>query len=115
MNATEIRIGNWLQRLDGSIFQVSAKDILIISEWDSSNGLLPNGIQINKEWFFKFGFEFSSDEWFIDSDKVANQIVIWQWDEGDFGLSYFKTRFQYVHQLQNLYFALTGDELQIKK
>ena len=46
----------------------------------------------------------------------SENFEIWRTDgEKDFNIGQgFKHRLKYVHQLQNLYFALTGKELKIK-
>ena len=76
-------------------------------------------IQLNEDWLVKFGFENVDDE--IDySEFVLNYVTI----EGngsdkqepfhfvrDVDYRERKTEIKYVHQLQNLYFALTGTEL----
>lgn len=42
------------------------------------------------------------DYWFCDEDAHEGNVI------------YYGNGFQYVHQLQNLFFALTGEELEIK-
>ena len=87
-------------------------------------------IPISKEWLLKFGFEKiesdyriqiqkddnqgNSDYWiYVDSgfDNESNKFkVMLVSGEGD----WFTSKNKYVHQLQNLYFALTGEELTFK-
>ncbi|WP_183560650.1 hypothetical protein [Mucilaginibacter sp. SP1R1] len=80
------------------------------------------GIEISDEWLIKFGFE----KWLLDSNEncsyyklgVLNLMIS---DSGhSYGCSFepennnsWFTEVQYVHQLQNLYFALTGEELEV--
>lgn len=78
-----------------------------------------NGIDLTEEWLLKFGFEQSFE------DEENNSIFI----NGAFEVTKhcFKSEFwmdlhlitpnriRYVHQLQNLYFVLTGNELIIKE
>lgn len=88
----------------------------------SLNDIIP--IPITEEWLLKLGFEkIEGDEWkvFIPSnncetsievnlkDKNNPEINIWTAVDGDW--SCIKTDNKFVHQLQNLYFALTGKEL----
>lgn len=76
-------------------------------------------IPLTEEWLLKFGFEekqgYSTSKYWKD-DKFLYKLngyflVINETYEGE-ALS---DNIQYVHQLQNLYFALTGEELEIKK
>ena len=81
-------------------------------------------ILLTEEWLLKFGFikaKFSSEYWSHyslingwnvalshhteESSGVNKDLVYW-------GDNYVELK--YVHQLQNLYFALTGEELIIK-
>lgn len=116
MKANELRIGNWVKRLDNTEFQVSGEDIHIISNWSGSKDLLPNPIPLTEEWLLKFGFKLNMD-WFNWNAAIGENEI------GDFKLAlrhtddfgwFYKSRctpIKYVHQLQNLYFALTGEEL----
>lgn len=103
-------------------------------EWKSiEKDILP--ILLTKEWMVRFGFE-------IDGDQQTDNIEFQHPDNTDFDLMFscsvnklwcaynfgkeetnIRTEivslpicnpFKYVHQLQNLYFALTGEELTIK-
>lgn len=67
-------------------------------------------ILLNNEWLVKFGFEFA--------DCSVNGVVN-VWRKGKFKIWDNKGKYSYfaqidiksVHQLQNLYYALTGEEL----
>jgi len=69
-------------------------------------------IPITEEWLLKFGFE--------EQDRVFhNQIALYKGNECfNYNASFFEhdnfVSIEYVHQLQNLYFALTGEELILK-
>lgn len=67
-------------------------------------------ISLTEEWLLKFGFKFNGDSKFW-IDKLClhtkdNELYI-LYDQG-------RVFIQYVHQLQNLYFALCGAELELK-
>ena len=47
IDAKELRIGNWIERLGGSQFQITPKDILRISEMPAN--LTPNPIPLTPE------------------------------------------------------------------
>lgn len=65
-------------------------------------------IKLNEEWLLKFGFEKQLDSLFIDKQGwciyLESNSFRWQ-----------TTFLKHVHQLQNLYHALTGEELKIIK
>jgi hypothetical protein len=74
-------------------------------------------ITLTEEWLLKFGFEINRQT------KEENNIWRRNWEEGRFeveqiGAGFFLwdnycygTKIKYVHQIQNLYFVLTGEEL----
>jgi hypothetical protein len=77
-------------------------------------------ILLTEEWLLKFGFVTSERLW--DSFSRSNYYLSKK-GELCFNLHESKNIFymyeyrhiEYVHQLQNLYFALTGEELTIKE
>ena len=67
------------------------------------------GIKINNKWLKKLGFKCRSERLFTIGHFEINIL------EGVYFVkSYYLRRFEYVHELQNLYFALTGKELELK-
>jgi len=82
------------------------------------------GIPLTKGWLrdFKFGEHFTSDPQERNASKAhyIGDFKIHQLDEevdkfGFGGNDYEFIDIRFVHQLQNLYFALTGEELTIKQ
>lgn len=73
-----------------------------------------DGIPLTEEWLIKFGFKKRGDGDFDLLECSEVDIVIsgqfdgWKCD----GIWFSVNRLEYVHQLQNLYHALTGTELQ---
>lgn len=114
MKVTELRIGNTLQRSDGSIFNVTIHDLELIHTWIANERLLPQGIPLTEEWLLKFGLTqneygfFAKDhELNILFDLNDNGIDLIDWE----GNTITTNKIQYVHQFQNLYFDLTDEEL----
>jgi len=121
MKAEELRIGNYIQRLDGSVFKVTIHDMSTIYLWTANERLLPTGIELNDGWLLKFGFEC----WFDGALKklyVLHNAIDGTSDfevtiEGNKAFASIDencccwSKKLYVHTLQNLYFALTGNEL----
>jgi hypothetical protein len=125
-NHHDLRIGNWIQDVgEGELFQVDkiSKDRIIAGAMT----IYPAGFEfdhyvpLTEEWLLKFGFKFELDSYYIDlHPSVWGFLSI---DKQDFSFSLEKEvgdvaipgdAIKYVHQLQNLYFALTGLELTIK-
>lgn len=113
MEATELRIGNYVF-YNGQPIEVSANDILVLEK--KVNGwLYYSPIQINTEIFYKSGFKFA--------DYLNTKT---RYSKGNFHMDLSKKKWylhgyrghkaglQYLHQLQNLYYALTGEELSIQ-
>jgi hypothetical protein len=76
-------------------------------------------IPLTEEWLLKFGFEITKQT------KEDNNIWTFKGNECKFELEqiikfhlydnmHFGIEVKHVHQLQNLYFALTGEELKFK-
>jgi hypothetical protein len=127
MKAEELRIGNIINGLCGyedgeskyEQCKVLALDSIEISEheiWVESDGFNEtyfdfNGIPLTQEWLNKFDFNTTKGTWrFRDNEYYSIE------SNGSlyFDDQYTATDIKYVHQLQNLYFALTGAELTIK-
>ena len=119
MKASELRIGNSIMQDD---------DLVFVTWWRlelmENNKIEYKPIPLTEEWLLEFGF-----------DKLENDIPTYYKcfgnlieDDYEFSFNiyidseqnYFITVFgrkiiiKYVHQLQNLYHALTGEELIIK-
>lgn len=133
----ELRIGNWVDIPDDGQSTIIALDVseasykFIADEHGTGNSNYPRlyeelkPIPLTDEWFLKFGFElWESDEYSKRIDelgclnigrlKLTYQLVDLSSDLSANGYRSYDNRIEYVHQLQNLYFALTGEELVIK-
>jgi hypothetical protein len=114
MKAQELRIGNWV--LGNKPFQIEGSDIALASTREKSIGtILWQPIPLTEEWLERFGF----DEIEMSTPiayKTKNGFRIKE-DERGYWMQYKHgmTIIKHVHSLQNLYFALTGEELQIKE
>ena len=139
MESNELRIGNYLEIL-GKVRKVecisnlpSRKEMYWITCKDIIDTKIIHfkPIALTDEWLFKFGFikmknyrtkqlGHSKYDWFKDNTQFFS---IEKHHSGDFneGETFYPTftfnncsfALQYVHELQNLYFSLTKDELKI--
>ncbi|MDV3882965.1 hypothetical protein CMU04_06490 [Elizabethkingia anophelis] len=115
MEGKELRIGNYIKHSELSdITEVIAvgKDyihILFNNEtlYESIKWFTP--IPLTEEWLLKFGFEIDNG-WF----KIGYLKLLPIRDLYYRAIVPITKDIKYVHQLQNLYFALTGEELTIK-
>ncbi|WP_027380827.1 hypothetical protein [Chryseobacterium daeguense] len=84
------------------------------------------GTPLTEEWLLKFGFTNDDNEswfWSFDFNEKQETFKLFQLTAGGnpFGLwgivgcSQLIKKIEYVHQLQNLFFALTGEELTLKR
>lgn len=109
----ELRIGNIIKIKDNEIIVASINekgaapkgiDIVDIRHFE--------GIPITKEWLLKFGFVMYCGSYKKENVKIFDDSPEFHY-EGRYGMSVGRL-FLYVHQLQNIYFCLTGEELEIK-
>jgi hypothetical protein len=133
MKSTELRLGNLIDD-SGIPSIINNFDEWGISVYDANGDLtseiyrqcgLFKPIPLTEEWLIKFGFEsWGKDEYGYVNYVLHNVIdgtsnfVIGLSDDNpipmiDNNLCCW-SEFKYVHTLQNLYFALTGEELKIK-
>jgi len=119
MKAEELRIGNYAM----FNYKIQGFEQILICFNDFKNGLENNfelyqPIPLTEEWIIKLGFSYLADaQYWIDFknmmfnwDKEVGLYLYIQTQEDSIDLTHIK----HVHQLQNLYFALTGEELTIK-
>ncbi|WP_426473425.1 hypothetical protein [Chryseobacterium balustinum] len=142
MNSKELRIGNWVEfnGKHGIVITIGKKSVIIelgtkikehsaYTESENPNLDEIKPIPLDEEWLLKFGFKnitlkyqenseliglylenldsyltFDNNEWRLEQDD--------DWRDG--GNHHDLPNFEFVHQLQNLYFALTGKELTLK-
>lgn len=111
MKANELRIGNWYDQFSNN-HKATWATLKQLDEAPKSQ-LWCKPIQLTEEWLFKFGFEwkqikdlssYSLPKLEIYQYSSNNNKIFFEYIDGE-------VEIKYVHQLQNLYFALTGEEL----
>jgi hypothetical protein len=115
IQAQELRIGNLILNHKGEIETVKAIGINDYIWFDKERNLLVEYCQqipLTEEWLLKLGFKTSTLIHMLDSYTLNGNILF----KGEDSFRYFgtATKIKYVHQLQNLYFALTNEELTFK-
>jgi hypothetical protein len=105
MNANQLRLGNWVSH-NGRPYQVS---ILLFAEFYAGVRKIEDfeAIELSHEWLDRFGFE--GTQFLIAKGNFTyncqTKILTW------FGIMLHDSLWNKVHQLQNIYHALTGKEL----
>ena len=113
MKANELRIGNWFYGdcTNGENHKITPEEILDLHQDPLDDYYQP--IQLTEEWLLKFGFidkSLNFDDYRCSMYWDGNYMHIS--DNRDTNYSVM-AQCNYVHQLQNLYFALTGEELTV--
>ena len=75
-------------------------------------------IPLTEEWMMRFGFDKvlpRNDKMYyrLNDDFVIEENNVFLLGDDAFEMLKLRRKIKYVHQLQNLYFALTGEELTI--
>ncbi len=127
MKAEELRVGNFVIN-EFENYKGKHKDLTEVSASDMIECEDFKPISLTEEWLFRFGFEKKIDD---EDDRFSHFIItdvidIVKYENREFTLSFhsgyfsshslenvFSFDLKYVHQLQNLYYALTQTELQI--
>ena len=117
MEATELRIGNWVETIEG--------EIQIQNGWEIDEGNECSPIPLTKEWLDRFnmfnGKEYAYGNYTLRRGNYAISDIP---DISDRGWSIgiesseewmFLVCVKYVHQLQNVIFALTAGDVLTEK
>lgn len=123
IKASELRIGNLIEYLGNQYKASMIGDLSVaiavggtrVHEFIKCEDINP--IPLTPEWLAKCGFNKLNAGWinssgsmcFYDRSRDINGYYTM-----DYGTRNYVARFKHVHQLQNLYFSLTGEELTIK-
>ena len=121
MKSTELRIGNLLRdkvsKTELEVIELNQFDIVTYvidrSKFPLKDGWGIEPIPLTEEWLLKFGFNgIKSPNKYIQvglvNDDFVNNLMTVVYKQVAL------MKIQHVHQLQNLYFALIGEELTIK-
>jgi hypothetical protein len=129
MNFQELRVGNLIFNHKEQIICVNGLGIdgyILLDKQHNISDIMCKPIPLNEEWLIKFGFSsFEYKTGFIGKDFKSGGMILdfvltkpqmkgeWQdtfvYDLNDHRFS----KVTYVHELQNLFFILTGVELQL--
>jgi len=125
MTARELRIGNYIDR--NGLMEVRVISQSGVKIYDHVNNIFPptffdfdeniKPIPLTEEWLLKFGFELLTDKKKgYKNTSYSHGIIpiLLYWDGSRLSTTFWQgNEMRFVHQLQNLIFALTGNELTI--
>ena len=117
MKANELRIGNLIWENYGGIYmvrEIREKEVII----SKTKTTIAVGykysevkvIELTEEWLLKFGFEKCLNQ-YKKLTETQPFIILFLEEQFQYDDLRYRTNLKYVHQLQNLYFSLTGKEL----
>jgi hypothetical protein len=106
MKVTELRIGNWVQfKHTETPVRVTLGDFVMAREYKDERLDDYEPIPLTEEWLERFEYE----------------LIVFDITKGDIGFDFWlvpkwsdysvSVNLEHVHQLQNLYFALTQEEI----
>lgn len=117
MKANELRIGNYI-----TFDTVDKPSYFEINLFNYLDRLKP--IPLTEEWLLKAGFKYKKyhpttigSAYVFGSGLYVSQMInngfsfVFQTDKKSFYFEFSDRYIKYVHELQNIYFALTGVEL----
>jgi hypothetical protein len=139
MKANELRIGNLvdLGNRIAKVIEINHLTCVVVDLEETQDTIedyeRSKSIPLTEKWLLKFGFRKNKDKrWMRGKSRYAifyfeyyatgEDNCMWriEYHDTDYGRNEYKDcnqwgdRIKYVHQLQNLYWSLTGEELTIK-
>lgn len=119
MDPKELRIGNLINVCNDTC-KVSGLSVNTIDfksdnqegfEMQITKQLDCEPIPLTEEWLLRFGFSLMPVSEYTQDTFESNGVKLWNKSKSVFVFEHTGTIIESVHQLQNLYFALTGEEL----
>ena len=111
MNANELMIGNYFIGYSNNFQQWELASFVWLFEGIEVDEIIRGFVPLNQDWLLKFGFEMYEFDNKANQFRFKERLIVYR--DGflyDYGTS---VKLEYVHQLQNLYFSLTGNHLQL--
>ena len=109
MKAKELRIGTWYQVMTiGGYWHNRTMTVENLQSIDGCSIDVAKPIPLTEEWLKRFGFGLCEHRGYVKGEFYIGLSFNFYSDMASFKVNS-------VHQLQNLYFALTGEELNQNK
>jgi hypothetical protein len=112
MKQSELMIGNLLKGADGMLYRLESVQA---QSQEPGEGVSLQPIELSDQWLLDLGFTKTSMSWGKSTEDFGLDLESaktggFQMVDGE-GFCH-SIPLLYVHQLQNLYFALTGEQLE---
>lgn len=104
IDTRELRIGN-LVMIGDKVITIDVRIFHAVIH--SFQGYEPEPIPLSEEWLLKMGFTLRGNYLSKGNFIFQKRHNLWQW------MGVYLQRIRSVHSFQNLYFALTGEELKL--
>lgn len=121
VKANELRVGNWVNILKTVPVLITGNHIQSISEGDADYKPIPLTPEILEKCGFRKYKDDSGGKVFKSfrynnlcieyRTKKSRGMIVWHDSNDDYGITLPSISIISLHQLQNLYYALTGEEL----
>ena len=119
LKCTDLRIGNLVYSKETNRFQkitglTDENPFIDAVTFDYTNYDEIEALPITEEMLFNFGYGKKHDIYYKNNSLlrfIGNEVFYSRGEIDDTEFQEYITSVKYVHQLQNLYFALTGREL----
>jgi len=134
MKPSDLRIGNWITyevgHKDGkkNKIQCQVKPNEIEDLFENKGFFIYEPIPLTEEWLQKFGFIVDNELWHkkefdilwtilirLQDGAIELQSIIDEQVNEEVEILILPSKVKYVHQLQNLYHSLTGEELKVNE
>ena len=110
LDSHEIRLGNTykIELGDGTYKSdlINLEDLENLLDDDLDD--FYQAMEIDESWLVRLGFKHVNN-FHASKNYQFNGVDIWVYSDNE--IAFAKWEIKYVHQLENLYFALTGEEL----
>jgi hypothetical protein len=119
MNQLELRLGNWINSYHGNVRVVSLGQELVTTpnKIGVTHGAIYSGIDLNYDILKKCGFRPLNSLYFVRDNYSMWEFrcfaIKFRSNDGE-SFTPIKAKCQYLHQLQNVYFFITGEEIQVE-
>jgi len=116
MDIRDFRCHIYVNHCEDGLTRIELGDFELIHDGSRSISEY-SGIPITKEWIERFGFRESNSIWEngYENEELLIDSSLYPIISTNDGCFRFGNKIEFVHQLQNLYYILTGKELEIKK
>lgn len=116
-SAIGLMLDNLVYNRHGEVHRIRINDLHAFDHPDMGGNYGLYGIPLTEEWLIN-NAGFKVDD-MADLGEYVHLIIshpelYLNWNEGSIWIGEYNTKCKYAHQLQNIYFALTGEELTIK-